>query len=131
MTSSGETSKFLAADFYCGAGGTPRGLIDAGGYVIAGIDKDQACRDTYRSNNRNLTLDRAEPAFIQKDMFPWSPEYPDGQQKEILDELAGLIEGRQAEATDVPLLFAVCAPCQSFTKFVQRSLTVSNCWRRG
>jgi hypothetical protein len=32
--------KFLAVDFFCGAGGTTRGLIDAGGYVIAGIDKD-------------------------------------------------------------------------------------------
>lgn len=24
--------KFLAVDFYCGAGGTTRGLLDAGGY---------------------------------------------------------------------------------------------------
>ena len=125
MTSPSETPKFLAVDFYCGAGGTTRGLIDAGGHVIAGIDKDVACRDTYRRNNSNLALDRAEPAFIRKDMFPSSPEYPDGQQKEILEELAELIERRQAEATDVPLLFAVCAPCQSFTKFVQRSLTDS------
>lgn len=31
--------KFLAVDFYCGAGGTTRGLLDAGGYVAAGVDK--------------------------------------------------------------------------------------------
>lgn len=34
-----EMPEFLAVDFYCGAGGTTRGLIDAGGYVICGIDK--------------------------------------------------------------------------------------------
>lgn len=123
MTNAFETPEFLAADFYCGAGGTTRGLIDAGGYVIAGIDKDPACRDTYRRNNPNLTLDRDEPAFIRKDMFPWSSEYPDGQQEEIRDELARLITDYQAKTEDIPLLFAVCAPCQSFTKFVQRNLT--------
>ena len=61
---------FLAVDFYCGAGGATRGLIDAGGYVIAGIDKDAACRKTYRQNNPNERLNTASPAFIQKDMFP-------------------------------------------------------------
>ncbi len=117
--------KFLAVDFYCGAGGTTRGLIDAGGYVIAGIDKDPACCDTYRLNNPNRSLDRAKPTFIRKDMFPVSPEYPDGQQEEILDELDGLVAHYKAKAKDTPLLFTVCAPCQSFTKFVQRSMTVS------
>ena len=32
-----DIPKFLAVDFYCGAGGTTRGLLDAGGYVIAGL----------------------------------------------------------------------------------------------
>ena len=75
MTSRNEIPKFLAVDF-CGAGGTTRGLIEAGGYVIAGIDKDATCRDTYRLNNRNKTLDEAQPEFIPKDMFPASPGYP-------------------------------------------------------
>ena len=39
--------KFLAVDFFCGAGGTTRGLIDSGGYVIAGIDKDGRCEKTH------------------------------------------------------------------------------------
>ena len=43
--------EFLAVDFYCGAGGTTRGLLDAGGYVIAGIDKDAGCSRTYLHNN--------------------------------------------------------------------------------
>ena len=123
MTNPAEIPKFLAADFYCGAGGTTSGLIDAGGFVVAGIDKDPACHDTYRCNNTNRSLNRTAPAFIQKDMFPASPEYTDGQQEEILTELADLLEHRRRQAQGVPVLFAVCAPCQSFTKFVQRSIT--------
>ena len=114
---------FLAVDFYCGAGGATRGLIDAGGYVIAGIDKDPACRETYQRNNPNRSLDRAEPEFIQKDMLPRSPDYPDGRQNEILAELQELIARRQSQSGNIPLLFAVYPPCQSFTKFVQPNMT--------
>ena len=35
-----DIPKFLAVDFYCGAGTTTRGLLDAGGYVIAGIARN-------------------------------------------------------------------------------------------
>lgn len=115
--------QFLAVDFYCGAGGTTRGLLDAGGYVIAGIDNDLTCEATYTSNNRNTTLDRAGPRFLGLDMFPASDEYPDGRQAELLHELRASIPVRRSEAPGVPLLFAICAPCQSFTRFVQRSLT--------
>ena len=115
--------KFLAVDFYCGAGGTTRGLLDAGGYVIAGIDNDEGCRKTYRQNNRNTVLDGAEPAFLAFDMFPALPDYPQGQQHEVRNELNTLIPRYREMARDVPLMFAICAPCQSFTKFVQRSMT--------
>lgn len=76
-----DTPKFLAVDFYCGAGGTTRGFLDAGGYVISGIDKDVGCRDTYLHNNANTKLDGDEPAFLTLDMFPWSEDYPHGQQR--------------------------------------------------
>ena len=115
--------KFLAVDFYCGAGGTTRGLLDAGGYVIAGIDKDESCRETYRRNNRNSTLDYAEPEFIGKDVFPATESYPHGQQAEVWDTLQELIPHYRRMAPDAPLLFAICAPCQSFTKFVQHKMT--------
>ena len=115
--------KFLAVDFYCGAGGTTRGLLDAGGYVIAGIDKDEGCRSTYLHNNGNDTLDGDEPAFLPMDMFPFSDDYTDGQQQEILDKLGEWIPTYRDKAPGVPLLFAICAPCQSFTKFVQRHMT--------
>lgn len=118
-----DTLKFLAVDFYCGAGGTTRGLIDAGAYVIAGIDNDGTRRDTYTRNNPNQHLDLESPEFLQFDMFPASDEYPQGEQDKILDELSEAILHYRNLAPGVPLLFAICAPCQSFTKFVQRNLT--------
>ncbi len=123
MLNHADKPKFLAVDFYCGAGGTTRGLLDAGGYVIAGIDKDEDCRVTYRSNNRNTTLDSAEPDFLALDMLPATDDYPQGQRREVRGALNELIPRYQQMAQDVPLLFAICAPCQSFTKFVQRSMT--------
>ena len=115
--------KFLAVDFYCGAGGTTRGLLDAGGYVIAGIDKDESCRATYCRNNRNAALDSREPEFLAMDMFPESSDFPEGQQELIQDRLGDLIPRYRGMADGAPLLFAICAPCQSFTKFVQRNMT--------
>lgn len=123
MLNHADKPKFLAVDFYCGAGGTTRGLLDAGGYVIAGIDKDEDCEDTYRRNNRNTTLDGVEPDFLALDMLPATPDYPQGQRHEVRDALDELIPRYQQMAQGAPLLFAICAPCQSFTKFVQRSMT--------
>ena len=124
MPKEGGRPKFLAVDFYCGAGGTTRGLLDAGGYVIAGIDKDTGCRTTYQTNNRNLTLDRGIPEFLAQDMFPASPSYPAGQQSEIRDRLNALIPHYRRTDPGMPLLFAICAPCQSFNRFVQPTMTV-------
>ena len=125
-----EEAKFIAVDFYCGAGGTTRGLLDVGGYVVCGIDKDENNRDTYVLNNRNNTLDRNEPEFLAFDMLPNSPDYPDGQQHEIWDKLRTLIPRYRQLATGVPLLFVVCAPCQSFTRFVQRRMTADRAQSR-
>lgn len=122
--------EFLAVDFYCGAGGTTRGLLDAGGYVIAGIDKDEGCRATYQRNNRNITLDGIEPAFLDLDMFPASSDYPQGQQFQVWDRLVELIPHYRDMAPGAPLLFAICAPCQSFTKFVQRRMTADRAYSR-
>ena len=115
--------KFIAVDFYSGAGGVTRGLVDAGGYIVAGIDNDESCRETYERNNRNTTLDNNSPAFLALDMFPCSQEYPDGQQEEALEALRSLIGKYRGIAPGIPLLFAICAPCQPFTKFVQRRMT--------
>src|ERR1700757_3255000 len=90
--------KFLAVDFFCGAGGTTRGLIDAGGYVIAGIDKDDGCRSTYVENNKNKTLDRLRPRFLLRDVFPKTNRYSRGQQTELLEELGELIPAYKKQA---------------------------------
>lgn len=116
--------RFLAVDFFCGAGGTTRGLIDAGGYVIAGIDKEEKCQRTYVDNNHNQALDRAPPEYLQYDVFPKTDDHPDGQQRELFARLDDLIGEHSAKAgTSVPMLFAICAPCQPFTKLPQTRLT--------
>ena len=118
-----STPKFLAVDFFCGAGGTTRGLLDAGGYVIAGIDKEESCRTTYRLNNRNMKLDRTMPHFLNKDMSPATPDHPEGQQAEIRENLATWIPYYRSMASEAPLLFAICAPCQSHNRYPQPNIT--------
>ena len=115
--------RFLAVDFYCGAGGTTRGLLDAGGYVICGIDNDPNCHATYESNNQNAQLDGVGPMFVKHDMFEVANAHLAGQQRPIFDHLGKLIRHYQSQAPDAPLLFAICAPCQSFTKFKQTAMT--------
>jgi DNA (cytosine-5)-methyltransferase 1 len=119
----GVEPKFLAIDFFCGAGGTTRGLIDAGGYVIAGVDKDGKCADTYRLNNPNLSVDRDCPRFLGFDIFPATEDYPDGEQRELTEELLRLIPHYRSKAPEAPLLFAICAPCQPFTKLSKKTLS--------
>ena len=115
---------FLAVDFFCGAGGTTRGLIDASGYVIAGIDKDARCKNTYVENNANATLDRRSPDFLEMDIFPATDNYPDGQQKILFKELKKSISLYRAKAKkNTPLLFAICAPCQPFTTLSKNDFT--------
>lgn len=106
---------FIAADFFCGAGGTTRGLIDGGGHVIAGIDKERRCERTYVENNTNEHGEREPPAFLARDIFPKTSEYPDGEQVQLAVELRELIAKARSKYAGVPLLFAICAPCQPFT----------------
>ncbi len=114
---------FLAVDFFCGAGGTTRGLIDAGGYVIAGVDKDTRCRQTYVENNANETIDYSPPRFLRRDIFPATEAYPDGEHAELESDLQGLIDYYRGRVPGAPLLFAICAPCQPFTKLSRKELS--------
>ena len=114
--------KFLAVDFYCGAGGTTRGLIDAGGYAIAGLDKQESCRKTYVANNGNECGDRAYPEFLALDLFPATEAHPAGQQAEALARLDLLVGKHRRRYPDIPLMFAICAPCQPFTKLSKAEL---------
>jgi DNA (cytosine-5)-methyltransferase 1 len=108
--------KLLCVDFFAGAGGTTRGLIDAGAYVIAGIDKDSSCGPTYERNNVNTTLDGRAARFVACNVFPRSKACPEGRQEELLAYLDVEIARYREICPGVPLLFAICAPCQPFTK---------------
>lgn len=115
--------KFFAVDFFCGAGGTTCGLRNAGGYVVAGIDKDDQVRETYQKNNKNRFLDRAEPAFLNLDIFPVTSNYPEGQQERLKIELVELLAAAYEQSPKLPLLFAICAPCQPFTTLSRKEMT--------
>ncbi|HWV51731.1 DNA cytosine methyltransferase [Pseudorhodoplanes sp.] len=121
---------FLAVDFFSGAGGTTRGLLDAGGYVIAGIDKDVGCERTFVDNNNNTTLDRRPPYFLCRDIFPASNTHPEGQQEKLEKELHLLIAKYRSLAPGVPILFAICAPCQPFTTLARKDLSEKRIERR-
>ena len=114
---------FLAVDFFCGAGGTTHGLIDAGGYVIAGIDKAAGCRQTYLENNANTSIDYSTARYLDLDIFPATPSYPHGQQAALFETLERLIPYYRAKAPQAPLLFAICAPCQPFTRLSRKELS--------
>lgn len=115
--------RFLAVDFFCGAGGTTRGLIDAGGYVIAGIDKDGRCEKTFTENNINETVDFSVVRFLKYDVFRKTQAYPGGQQRQLFTELDDLIEFYRKKTRGVPLFFAICAPCQPFTKLSRKEMS--------
>jgi len=89
-----RTGSLKCFDFFCGAGGLTRGLLDAGIRVVAGIDYDEQCRRSYERNNEGAK-------FIAKDI------------REItiaeLKRLAG------AESFG-EMLFAGCAPCSPFSQ---------------
>jgi DNA (cytosine-5)-methyltransferase 1 len=121
---------FLAVDFFCGAGGTTRGLLDAGGYVIAGVDKDAGCERTFTENNGNGTLDRKPPYYLCRDIFPPSSKHPEGQQDKLKKDLEALLGKYKRLAPGVPLLFAICAPCQPFTTLARKELSKGRIDRR-
>lgn len=122
---------FLAIDFFSGAGGTTRGLIDAGGYVIAGIDNDGRCENTYTENNKNTTLDGKYARFLNYDIFPKTEEYLNGQQDLLFEQIESLLlEYREFADEKIPLLFAICAPCQPFTHLAKKEMTEERRQRR-
>lgn len=83
-----------AIDFFCGAGGLTRGLLDAGINVLAGYDCDEACRFTYEHNNPGAR-------FIGADI------------RDL--EVADLLPRRRNRSFD-DILFVGCAPCQPFSQ---------------
>ena len=82
-----------AIDFFCGAGGLTRGLLNAGIEVLAGVDNDERLRETYTHNNN-------PSRFINKDINTIQ-----------IHELREELEIQNEDTT----LYAACTPCQPFS----------------
>jgi len=91
--------KLRAVDFFCGGGGMSHGLRNARIDVVAGIDNDPACRETYEANHPNSP-------FIMADI----KRYP----VERLEKDAGVRRG------DDSMIFVGCSPCQYWSVITGR-----------
>jgi DNA (cytosine-5)-methyltransferase 1 len=85
-------------DFFCGAGGLTRGLLDADIGVLCGVDKDERLRETYESNNAPSAFEHADIGQID------------------IDELRERFGVSDEDVT----LYAACTPCQPFSTLNQR-----------
>ncbi|MBY3150856.1 DNA cytosine methyltransferase [Rhizobium laguerreae] len=112
MNDTATLSGFNAVDFFCGAGGSSRGLVSAGCRVVAGIDRDPEYRATFVANNVDAT--GRTPEFLNLDLMPRSDRTPGGQRNEVVAAIAKIVDSAQGEAKR-PLLFVFCPPCQPFT----------------
>ena len=82
-----------AIDFFCGAGGLTRGLLNAGIKVLAGVDNDERLQETYTHNNK-------PSRFINKDIDTID-----------IHELRKELKIQNEDTT----LYAACTPCQPFS----------------
>ena len=82
-----------AFDFFCGAGGLTRGLLNVGIDVLAGVDIAPGLKETYTRNNK-------PSVFICQDIR-------DIQIHLLRDELG--VNGEDLT------LYAACTPCQPFS----------------
>ena len=82
-----------AIDFFSGAGGLTRGLLDADIDVVAGVDNDTRLRDTYQCNNK-------PSRFIKQDVVDVN-----------IKALRRKVGIRSADTT----LYAACTPFQPFS----------------
>lgn len=90
-----KIQQLRAIDFFCGAGGMSYGLSLAGIKVMAGIDLDEECKETYEVNNPGSK-------FILCDI-----------RKLTVRKLEKLTEIRR---NDNSLVFVCCSPCQYWTQ---------------
>ena len=84
-----------AVDFFCGAGGMSQGMENAGISVIAALDNDPICRDTYMANHPNSK-------FILKDIKKYDA-------KKLHEYVPKLKIG------DDNMVFIGCSPCQHWS----------------
>jgi DNA (cytosine-5)-methyltransferase 1 len=82
-------------DFFCGAGGMTEGFEEAGIRVLAGIDIDHDCKETYEKNHPHSL-------FIESDIKKLSVE--------TLKTTLNL------DIDDPALIMIGCSPCQHWSK---------------
>lgn len=97
--------------------------------MLAGIDNEPLCEKTYR---QNVNRDGYKPAFLPLDIFPRSRAYPHGQQDLIAEQLESLLAAykRRSGFRKLHLVFAICAPCQPFTKITKIKMSEDSHFRR-
>lgn len=84
-------TKLKAIDFFCGGGGMTCGLKSAGIEVIAGVDYDGDCAETYERNNKGATFVHADITKLPLEHF----------EKQF-----------NIEKNNNNLIFVGCSPCQ-------------------
>lgn len=87
-------TKFKAIDFFCGGGGMTCGLRQAGIDVIAGVDFDIDCKETYEENN-------PDSLFVYSDITQLSSAYFE--------------EKFDVKKNDDNLILIGCSPCQYYS----------------
>ena len=86
-----KLNKIRVVDFFCGGGGMSYGMKMAGLDVVAGIDYEKKCKETYEANLKTSK-------FINADVFELTPS--------DLEKDLGL------NPNDDNLLLIGCSPCQ-------------------
>lgn len=84
-------SELKAVDFFCSGGGMSYGMQEAGIKILAGIDFDRNCQETYQTNIKNAK-------FIHADVFNLT--------EQTLEETLSL------QKNDDDLILIGCSPCQ-------------------
>lgn len=122
-------TRTVAVDFFCGAGGMTNGLISAGIHVLGGVDNEPLCKQTYVQNRNG---DGSSPDYVCMDVFPRTRSYPQGQQDEIVLRIESLIAEykRKTGYRKLNLVFAICAPCQPFTKITKIEMSEGRKFKR-
>jgi DNA (cytosine-5)-methyltransferase 1 len=82
---------YKAIDFFCSGGGMSYGMQQAGIKILAGIDFDKNCEDTYKANIKDAE-------FIHADVF-------DLKESELKKKLL-------LQKNDDNMVFIGCSPCQ-------------------
>ena len=84
-------SKLKAVDFFCSGGGMSHGMQDAGIKILAGIDYDNTCKETYEANIKGAK-------FILADVFEYKEQ--------------DLEKDLKLKKNDDDLVLIGCSPCQ-------------------